>query len=306
MQSKKQSKYDFLKALFTIFLGLIVLGGFIVALGGYWFWEDLDTYYARFDNIRDLDTGRTVKYEGLSVGRVTEITVDPEHPNVLVVSFGVKKEFTLYEGTKASITQKGLVGDNYLLLTLNGDVGGKLEPGATLPTKPTPTLNELGATIGGFIEEIRPKFNRVADGLERLVSEQNTENVREVLFEADRLMQQGNELIAMLRTEFEGIGPEAKSTLKIASNTLDKGGVVLDNVDKNFALLSTDLRAQIQSVSDSINMLSSQLQQSLNVDQPKLERLLDEIYAMARDIRLLSRSLRERPYEVIYPPEPKP
>lgn len=306
MQSKKQSTYDSLKALFTIVLGLIILGSFVVALGGYWFWENLDTYYARFDNIRDLDTGRTVKYEGLSVGKVTEIRVDSEHPEIIVVGFGIQKDFTLYEGTKASITQKGLVGDNYLLLTLNGDAGGKLEPGATLPTKATPTLNELGATIGEFIEEIRPKFNRVADGLERLVSEQNTENVREVLFKADRLMNQGNELVTMLRTEFQGVGPEAKSTLKVASNTLDKGGVVLDNVDKNFALLSRDLRAQIESVSDSINTLSGQLQQSLNVDQPKLERLLDEVYAMARDIRMLSRSLRERPYEVIYPPKPKP
>lgn len=306
MQSKRQSAYDFVKSLFTIILGLIVLGSFVVALGGYWFWEDLDIYHARFNNVRDLDTGRTVKFDGLDVGRVTQVQVDPDDPRTIKVSFGVEEGFSIYDGTVASISQKGLVGDNYLLLTLENNVGDKLKPGDSLPTNVTPTLNELGSTIGGFIEEIRPKFNRVADGLENLLSDQNTETVRHILLKAERLMDEGNSLVSLLEKDLQGVGPLAKSTLEHASQTFDKGTTVLDNVDRNFAHVSEDLREQLTIVSESVTSLSEELKESLSTDQHKLERVLDELYAMARDVRMLSRSLRERPYEIIYPPEPKP
>lgn len=306
MQSKRQSAYDFTKSIFTIVLGLLVLGSFVVALGGYWFWENLDIYHARFDNVRDLDTGRTVKFDGLDIGRVTQLQVDADDPRVIQVSFGVRKGFGIYEGTVASISQKGLVGDNYLLLTLGQKAGARLEPGDTLPTRVTPTLNELGASIGGFIEEIRPKFNRVADGLDALLSEQNTEAVRNILLKAEQLMEEGNSLVAMLEKDFQGVGPQAKDTLERASETFDKGATVLHSVDRNFEKLSSDLREQLRIVSASVTSLSEELKESLATDQPKLERVLDELYAMARDVRMLSRSLRERPYEIIYPPEPEP
>ncbi len=313
MQTKQKSTFDLIKAFVTLLLGLIVLGGFVVALGGHFFWENLDTYKARFNTVKDLESGRPVKYDGVGVGRVVSVAVDKENPAYIVVEVGVEPGFPLYEGTVAQITQKGLVGDNYLLLTLDEQGGAQLSPGDELPTRITPSMADLAAVVGGAVEELRPKLHAVADGLQELFSEENAQLTRDVLFKAQVFLDEAYTLTTQLEDELQGVGQDAKRTMASARETFDtatgtlrRGDDVLRNVDENLGDVSKDISTQVNRVGDSVTALSEQLRTDLDVDQRKLERVLDEMYALVRDLRQLSRSLRERPYQLIYPPEERP
>ena len=68
------------------------------------------------------------KFAGLEIGRVQRIFVDPDDPSRIKVIIGVNHDFALHGGTFAIISQKGLVGDNYIMLDLDPPVGPVLAP----------------------------------------------------------------------------------------------------------------------------------------------------------------------------------
>ncbi len=179
MQSRARSRKDIIKAALTVVLGLILLGVFIVALGGRRFWENYDYYAIVFDSVKDLSAGRPVKYAGLDIGRVEDISIDPKSPGQVLVRIAVKQGFPLFNGTFALISQKGLVGDNYVFLQLQGQAGQQLKPGSHIPSKQVMSLNELANQISDLVNELRPKLLSVADGLNDLQAEDNREKVRQ-------------------------------------------------------------------------------------------------------------------------------
>ncbi|MBW2219403.1 MAG: outer membrane lipid asymmetry maintenance protein MlaD [Deltaproteobacteria bacterium] len=86
--------------------------------------------YARFESVAGLANGADVQMAGVSIGRVSTISLDQEK-QVAVVTLEVKKDIRLTEDVIASIKTAGLIGDKYIMLTPGGsDVA--LKPGDTI------------------------------------------------------------------------------------------------------------------------------------------------------------------------------
>lgn len=298
MLSAKAAKADYIKAYGTLFLGLCVLGVFMVVLGGNWFWVKYDKYNISFTTIKDLSPGRTVKYAGLDIGRVEAIDLDPTDPRRIAVRIGIREGFPLYDGTVARIAQKGLVGDYYVLLELRGKPGPRLQPGATLPSIETMDMQELAAKAGDLLDSIQPKINEIADNISKLFTEENTESLRKAL-EGTPL------LVADLRRAANDF---RENWDKLSS----KGGKAADRLDKTLARLDTavgsiegELRATLQNFrkqADSVGGLVGDVHQSFNYDQEELETMLKNLNRTSREIRDLAGRLRERPWELLRPP----
>lgn len=298
MLSAKAAKADYIKAYGTLFLGLCVLGVFMVVLGGNWFWVKYDKYNISFTTIKDLSPGRTVKYAGLDIGRVEAIDLDPTDPRRIAVRIGIREGFPLYDGTVARIAQKGLVGDYYVLLELRGKPGPRLQPGATLPSIETMDMQELAAKAGDLLDSIQPKINEIADNIAKLFTEENTESLRKAL-EGTPL------LVADLRRAANDF---RENWDKLSS----KGGKAADRLDKTLARLDTavgsiegELRATLQNFrkqADGVGGLVGDVHQSFNYDQEELETILKNLNRTSREIRDLAGRLRERPWELLRPP----
>ncbi len=298
MLSAKAAKADYIKAYGTLFLGLCVLGVFMVVLGGNWFWVKYDKYNISFTTIKDLSPGRTVKYAGLDIGRVEAIDLDPTDPRRIAVRIGIREGFPLYDGTVARIAQKGLVGDYYVLLELRGKPGPRLQPGATLPSIETMDMQELAAKAGDLLDSIQPKINEIADNISKLFTEENTESLRKAL-EGTPL------LVADLRRAANDF---RENWDKLSS----KGGKAADRLDKTLARLDRavgsiegELRATLQNFrkqADSVGGLVGDVHQSFNYDQEELETILKNLNRTSREIRDLAGRLRERPWELLRPP----
>ncbi|MBG0777335.1 MAG: MCE family protein [Desulfovibrionaceae bacterium] len=313
MQSQEKSRRDLFKAALTLVLGLVILGVFIVVLGGHRFWESLDRYDLRFHNVKDLSPGRPVKYSGIDVGRILEVGVDPTDPRQILVVIGVEQGFTLYQGTIARISQKGLVGDNHVLLELPGPPGPRLAPGAELPTVESLSMGDLAAAIGDLVTSLTPRLEKIASGLEVLVGEDNQDQLRKLLAGAPELMERAGktleridrELTGLSATAQSGIG-ETRSTVRQVgedlSRTLEGINAVVGSVHQDWTATTAQLREQIRTVGETVTALTGQLRGDLDYDQERFEEVLDNVNDLARDLRGLANSLRERPWQVIYRP----
>ncbi len=310
----RSSKTDIVKAGLATLAGLTVLGLFIIFLGGHDFFSDYSTYKIQFLNIKDLTSGRPVKYAGLSVGKVKSIKVNKEHPEHISVVINVDKDFDLYEGTVATITQKGLVGDNYILLELQSKPGPKLVPGSVIPVALTLSMSDVAAEIGKAVAAVAPKLEKAAEGLQMLLTGDNRANIEKSLKIAPGVLKQTNatlasfqkEWIKLSRTASTGIQSGTKNletlTLEV-STTLNQAGKVLESLSKDVKQTLQNMDGEVSRVADGVDGLTLDLRKNLEYDQEEIEVILLNVNRLSREMNRLARSLRERPWQVLNPPE---
>jgi len=85
---------------------------------------------ARFDNIGGLKVRAPVRSAGVTVGRVTDITLDGKTYQG-VVSMDIRRGFQFPKDSSAKILTAGLLGDQYVGLEPGADEAN-LAPGATI------------------------------------------------------------------------------------------------------------------------------------------------------------------------------
>lgn len=82
--------------------------------------EDIYTVEARFENIGSLRTRAPVAMSGVTIGRVTSITFDPDNLEA-VVEFVIDSTYSqIPEDSDASILTAGILGSQYIGLQAGG------------------------------------------------------------------------------------------------------------------------------------------------------------------------------------------
>ncbi len=309
----RSSRTDIIKAVLAGLAGMTVLGLFIVFLGGHDFFSDYSSYNIVFRNVKDLTSGRPVKYAGLSVGKVGSIAIDKDNPGKVLVSINIDREFPLYEGTVATITQKGLVGDNYILLELQGEVGPKLAEEDTIPAAVTLSMSDVAAEIGKAVASIAPKLEKAAEGLELLFSGENKAYLERTLKMAPSVLSESNATFVAFRKDWaklskttsSGIQSGTKSLEAITGDvavTLNKVENVLDTLETEMKYTLGNVNGEVTRAVDGIDGLTTDLRKNLEYDQEEIEAILVNVNRLSREMSRLARSLRERPWQVLNPP----
>ncbi len=110
---------------------------------------------ANFDNIGGLKVRAPVKSAGVVVGRVTDIRLDPVRYEA-EVTMNLSKQYTFPLDTFARIRTSGLLGEQYIGLSVGGADERVFKPGDTM--KKTESAMVLEDLIGQFL------FSKAAEG----------------------------------------------------------------------------------------------------------------------------------------------
>jgi phospholipid/cholesterol/gamma-HCH transport system substrate-binding protein len=114
--------------------------------------EKAKTYNAVFTNVSSLQAGNFVRIGGVEVGKVKNISIQPD--SAVRVEFSADDSVVLTEGSRAVIRYDDLIGGRYMALEEGAGGVTRLNPGATIPPSRTQPALDLDALIGGF----RPLF----------------------------------------------------------------------------------------------------------------------------------------------------
>ncbi|MEO3760819.1 virulence factor Mce family protein [Mycobacterium sp. B14F4] len=205
---------------FVAFLLLITFGQFRFDAG--------NTYYADFTNASNLRKGTIVRIAGVEVGKVGDISINPDA--TVRVSFSADHSVVLTEGSRAVIRYDNLFGDRYLALE-EGTGGIKtLPPGQTIPLTRTEPALDLDAVIGGF----KPLF-RALDP------------------------EQVNTLSVQLIEALDGQGPAIGSFLNqaaVVTNTLADRDLLIGQVIDNLNVVLGSLGGQSDRLDTAVASLS--------------------------------------------------
>ncbi len=137
----------------AVYAVVCVLGAFaLIAVFAQLRFQSEKTYTAQFTNVSGLEGGNFVRIAGVEVGKVKNISIQPD--STVVVEFTAADSVMLTEGTRAAIRFADLVGGRYVALEEGAGGVKRLHPGATIPLSRTEPALDLDALIGGF----RPLF----------------------------------------------------------------------------------------------------------------------------------------------------
>jgi phospholipid/cholesterol/gamma-HCH transport system substrate-binding protein len=188
---------------------LVVIAGVFGFI--YWFQGpgggvDRGYYRIAFDgSVNGLRTGSAVMFNGIRVGEVTALALDPKKSQQVLVTVAVEKSVPIYNDTDIGLEFQGLTG--IASLSLKGGSGTAVAPG----TKAKPPL--LAAAAGSAVDV--------------------TQSARDVMRRLDKLIAENQ---AALHAAIENID---KFSAALANST-DKIDSTLANVDKFSGVLANN------------------------------------------------------------------
>ena len=198
-------------------------------------------YNTAFRNVAGLNVGDEVRYGGVRVGSITALDIDSAPPSSILVRFRVRSLTPVRAGTRAVITQLGLLGQPYLALEPGGDDGPTLAGGTTIPSEDNLSVQDAMRRLAISLDRADSVFaavERLADAnpLARLDSTLARADtlVRGATIGSERLLgrldaasRQLGELLAhserlvvSIDTAIAGAGPGLASTQREAIETL--------------------------------------------------------------------------------------
>ncbi|MDR2882931.1 MAG: MlaD family protein [Alistipes sp.] len=119
-------------------------------------------YSALFDQTNGLQTAAPVLLRGVKVGSVTDIYLDGDHPDKVVVKVGIKKNVDIPSDSHLVLFANGLMGDKAIELVL-GSSGSYFERGTTIPAQIASGLFESASTN---LEDLVAEAKSVMQSLE--------------------------------------------------------------------------------------------------------------------------------------------
>jgi phospholipid/cholesterol/gamma-HCH transport system substrate-binding protein len=259
-------------------IGLVVT---VLWLAGVQYSQEYTYYQASFKgSVTGLGKGTPARYNGIEVGRITNLEFDPKDPQRVIVTMQLQPKLNIRDDSVASIDSQGLTGGTFVeitggtaaspLLVAHGD-----ERYPVIRTKPS-TFAQLQQTA----PEVVAKLNVAASRLNDLLSDENRRAIAHILTNLDETSQviarrsadidatiaNANKVMANMNDASNGVRP----TLQHVDLTIQKYGKVADDADAfingeglaQFSDLVGEMRrlvANLTQLSDQINRTPTKL-----------------------------------------------
>jgi phospholipid/cholesterol/gamma-HCH transport system substrate-binding protein len=258
-------------------LGLLVA---LLWLAGAQYREEFAYYRTYFTgSVTGLGKGTSVRYNGIEVGRVSELTFDPENPKRVIVTMQVQPSLPIHDDSLASIASEGLTGGSFVEI----DGGSKKAPILT-PTEDVeiPVIRSKPSTLQQLedsAQELVAKLNRVADQLNVVLSTQNVQAFEQTLINLQ----------------------DTTAALKSDMPDLDR---TLNNISTASVSLNTDLGdlhkvlGHADQATEGISRVASDLDTQVN--GAELAQFVAQSRALVQSLTTLSNEIEAHPTQLIF------
>jgi phospholipid/cholesterol/gamma-HCH transport system substrate-binding protein len=271
---------------------LAVLGGILVAT--LWLARvQFETQYQYFEThvagpVSGLGSGALVRLNGIEVGRVARIGLDPKDPRLVTLLLQVRDTIEIHADSVASIETQGLTGVSYVEIsggTLGSPVlttaAGQAYPQIASRPSSLQQVFDNAPELVSRLMVIADRVEAVLDDKNRAVIAQTLDNIRDTTAVFDRRSKDIDQLIVDSGVTMHNLA-DASATLKDSLANLDRAS---GNADRLIATANTTF--------EHATRLASDLDAVVQASRPGLRDLttnataqLDELLSDAR--RLLA------------------
>lgn len=185
-------------------VGLFLLIGMFATSGVFiWFNADqnkqFDHYVAIFhEPVDGLSASSKVKYNGVEVGGIEKVELDPKNPSNVHVSISIEHGTPITVTTVAELKSQGITGMAFIGLSNSNNASSLVVPNREAPYTEIPTKLSFLSGIKGDAEGLTTNLNEISEQLKKLLADdnlvamhhslQNVDQITTVLLENSKLM----------------------------------------------------------------------------------------------------------------------
>lgn len=257
--------------------------------------RDWDEYEVVFtEAVTGLGTGGIVQYNGINVGEVRRLSLDPKDPRKVIARIRLTAGTPVKIDTKAKLAFIGLTGVAQIQLS-----GGLPESPRLLPTEDRKV--PIIPTEPSALQNIAEAANDIVERLRVVLSDQNLAKISETLANLDTLssgLANDKEGVAALLKDLRGVSAQLNVTLVKAQGSLDSIHSGVQDLPQVMKRLDRTL-AQFESVGANANSLISENRTSIGgFTQDGLAQVgptLAELRVLLQDLRKVVSGLDRNP-----------
>jgi phospholipid/cholesterol/gamma-HCH transport system substrate-binding protein len=208
-----------------IFLGVAgtILGGTLIGMVGLAAIEKRDEYPVRFEgSVAGLSPGSPVRYNGIDVGRVDSVRIDPKKPSGVLVTISLVEGTPLRDDTVAVLNLQGITGLKFIELQGGREDASNIEPGTEVPSSRS-TVDLLTDKA----QSIALKIEDVLDNLGKMTSGDNAKSISAILTSVDsisasiaRILEDNSSSVATLVTDARAVVTDVRALIATTKTTI--------------------------------------------------------------------------------------
>lgn len=285
---------DVLAGLFVLVLGGALIAGVLwFAAGGPGRAYDEYVVYMQ-ESVSGLSRDSTVKYYGVDVGRVHEISLGPSEQRRVRLLLQIDRDTPIREDTVATLETQGLTGLAYINLT-----GGRVSapplvagPGEDLPViRSEPSIwGRLDRSLGELVDNLIDSSKRI----KVVLSEKNQRLLAETLANLHDLsaaVASRSETLVVAMDEAAGAARSAREAGERVPALLQQ----LDTTARAVERMADELGATGTAVRETVETSGSEVRRFTRDTLPEIGRLVQDLRLAAENLRRFSEELARDP-----------
>lgn len=280
-----------------LFTGLVI---FSIWLARLQFAQDYDVYDIIFQGpVRGLSQGGEVHFNGIKVGEVTKIQLDPNDPNRVIARARVTSDVPIRVDSFATLEPQGITGVNYVQITA-GTPAKQLLKDTVEPGK-VPKLRTQRSALSDLLEGGGTVLTRTVEALDRVnrvLSDQNIKTFSAALTDAQSVTAELRERKALIGDAQRALNNIDTAATEIAE--LSKSAQTLVDTDgkrtlSNLADASQEAQAAAKDIRTIVGRLDGPANDFATNGLPQLTSAVQSLQQTAESLDRLIRDVEANP-----------
>ena len=291
---------------FVVVLGAVLVAGVLWLASGGAFQKKYDLYLAiANESVAGLNLNAPVKYNGVDVGKVRKIWLEPGNPEQANLFFAIEHGTPVKEDTVAVLKTQGLTGIAYVELSggsrdsppLAATAGNKYP---VIRTKPS-----LSTRLENVLTTVLAKLDSASSNLNAILSDENraafTSALADFAAVAHTIAARKGTLDAGIVSAARTFDNSARASARLEPviERISRGAEAVEKMGDQVARTSAGAGKTVDSVGADVKRFTAET-------LPELERLLGELSVLTTSLRRLSEQTERDPRGLLFGRKPLP
>lgn len=231
------------------------------------------------ESVWALSKRATVRYNGVRVGYVSQIGLDPDNPSKVRLLLDIIKGTPIKTDTRASLQLQGITGSAFVSLSGGNKSSPPLKKKQGEPYPVIKTSPSLLQRLDVIVNHVSKSMTQSTKRLSQLLSDRNISHISQTLTNLDNLS-----------------GNLAQHSKKL-DNTIDQLNGLIRQTRKSTADLPV-LMHHLDQLTTKMDGSAQAIQRTL----PKADQALEQFSTTMRSVRRLSNQLEKHPSSLLFGP----
>jgi phospholipid/cholesterol/gamma-HCH transport system substrate-binding protein len=254
-----------------------------------------------------LESGGSVLYGGINVGKVTAVRPWAEDPTRIEILLEIKKDTPLNQKSVAKLGFVSVMNSAALSITTGSLDAKRLPPDSTIASQEAASLDEIAGKLAGVAEsantlisqaqgelkEISGNVNHLLGNLETMTGSGNQKKVQAVLDNIDLLVTNERPKIERITDQLAKVTGHADEAIQNVNGTVTD---LRDPMRKDLVELRTTL--------EQANALLQSVQVIVRANDYKIDDTVENLREATDNLNQFTNSLKQRPWSLIRTKQP--